>query len=277
MVAFSIFGRDIYRYGIMYLISFIVWYTTLYYIGKSGILKNYPWAHKALNQDIDTLFILTILGIMIGWRLWYVIIYDLPYFIQYPQHILAVREWGMSFIGWMIGVCIAVLSRWYRQWRKINDFFAIFDSILTIAPLWIILWRIGNFLNQEIYGIPVPQDFRWLSTNIITRANKRQLFHIYNSIDNQLRVNTNFLAAFFEWFIMLIICGWIMLYYLHTKKFRARTISAVFVIWYAFVRFFLEYLRVDSQSEFVGRLTKSQYFFVWFILVGIVVLLTRRK
>lgn len=277
MVAFSIFWRDIYRYGIMYLLSFVIWYIVLYYIGKSNVLKNYPKAQKALTQDIDTILIITILWVMLWWRLGYVVIYDRSYFMQHPSEILAIRHGGMSFIGWMIGVCTAIGIRGYKEKWKTDDFLSIFDSILAIAPLGIILWRIGNFLNQEIYGIPVPADFRWLGQSIVNRANKRQLFHIYDTIDAQLRVNTNFLAAFFEWALMLCICWGIMLYYIHKKNFRPRTISAVFIIGYGFIRFFLEYLRVDSQSEFIGRLTKSQYFFVWFVIIGTIILVTRPK
>lgn len=269
MVAFSILWRDVYRYGIMYLLSFIIGYSVIYAIGKSNLFKPYPNIQQAITQDIDNLLILIILGVMLWWRLGYVIIYDRAYFTQNPWSILAIREWGMSFIGWMIGVVSAILGRWRRKNRSKDDFLCIFDSILSIAPLGILLWRIGNFLNQEIYGIVVPSDFWWLSNTITQQAINRNIFYVYETIDTQLRINTNFLAAFFEGFVLLVICGGVMIYSIYTKKFHPSKISALFIFSYGFVRFFLEYLRVDSQSEFIGRLTKSQYFFVLFMIIGI--------
>ena len=177
----------------------------------------------------------------------------------------------MSFIGGILGVCTAIGLRWRsHQWEK-DDFFGIFDSILSIVPFGIILGRIGNFLNQEVYGTIVPANFRWLPEKIVYRAQKLQFIHIYTNIDTQQRINTNLLAARSEWLIMLIICGSMMLYSIQHKKLQPSRISAVFIFWYSFIRFFLEYLRVDSQSEYIGRLTKSQYFFIIFMLIGIYV------
>jgi len=269
MIAFSILWRDVYRYGIMYLVSFVIGYGVVYAISKSSIFHTYPKIQQAITQDIDNLLILIILGVMIWWRLGYVIIYDRAYFIKNPTSIIAIRQWGMSFIGWMIGVVSAILLRWKRKSRSKNDFLWIFDIILSIAPLGILLGRIGNFLNQEIYGIVVPSNFWWLPNSIIQRATNRNIFYIYQTIDTQLRINTNFLAAFFEWFILLIICGGVMIYSIYKKKFQPSRISALFIFSYGLVRFFLEYLRVDSQAEFVGRLTKSQYFFILFMIIGI--------
>ncbi|MBP7062399.1 prolipoprotein diacylglyceryl transferase [Patescibacteria group bacterium] len=72
------------------------------------------------------------------------------------------------------------------------------DIILSFAPAGIFLGRIGNFLNQELYGILVPDNMRnlpiWL-TNILQQTHIR---HIYDRIDTALRVNTNMLAAIGE-------------------------------------------------------------------------------
>ncbi len=277
MIAFSLFWHDVYRYGIMYLISFIVWYIVLYFIGKSKVLDNHPKIQEALTKDIDTLLILIIIGVMFGGRLGYVLIYDRAYFAQNIGEILAVWQWGMSFIGWMIGVVLAISIRWYKKkWGKV-DLLVLFDSILSIAPFGIILWRIGNFLNQEIYGIIVTEHFRWLSPNLIQLATERNIFYIYETIDNQLRLNTNFISAFFEWFIMLLLCGWMMLHHIIYKKtIIPGRISALFIASYGFIRFFLEYIRVDSQSEFIRLFTKSQYFFIIFMILGWYLLRTHR-
>ncbi|MBP6086557.1 prolipoprotein diacylglyceryl transferase [Patescibacteria group bacterium] len=68
----------------------------------------------------------------------------------------------MSFIGGIIGVIIAIffVERMYKLSRK--EFFIIFDLLLLIVPIGIVLGRIGNFLNQELYGIVVPEALQRL-------------------------------------------------------------------------------------------------------------------
>ncbi len=273
MVAFSVFGRDIYRYGIMYLISFVIGYGLLYMIGRTNFFSDkQPNIHTALTKDLDTIIILVIIGVMLGGRLWYVIIYERQYFAQNLEQILAIRTWWMSFIGWMIGVFLTIGLRWlYKRWNR-NDALSLFDSILSIAPIGIVFGRIGNFLNQEIYGIVIPENVRWFSSTIIKRATDLQLFYIYETVDKQLRVNTNFLSAFFEWLVILIICGSMMIVSIRRNRWQPGKISAMFMIWYSVVRFFLEYLRVDSQSEFIGIFTRSQYFFIFFMMIGLYLL-----
>jgi phosphatidylglycerol:prolipoprotein diacylglycerol transferase len=48
------------------------------------------------------------LGVMLGGRLGHILIYDLAYYIAHPLKILAYHEGGMSFIGGIIGVMIAM-------------------------------------------------------------------------------------------------------------------------------------------------------------------------
>lgn len=273
MVAFSVFGRDIYRYGIMYLISFVIGYGLLYMIGRTNFFADkQPNIHTALTKDLDTIIILIIIGVMLGGRIWYVIIYERQYFAQNLEQILAIRTWWMSFIGWMIGVFLTIGLRWlYKRWNR-NDALSLFDSILSIAPIGIVFGRIGNFLNQEIYGIVIPENVRWFSSTIIKRATDLQLFYIYETVDKQLRVNTNFLSAFFEWLVMLIICGSMMIVSIRRNRWQPGKISAMFMIWYSVIRFFLEYLRVDSQSEFIRIFTRSQYFFIFFMMIGLYLL-----
>jgi phosphatidylglycerol:prolipoprotein diacylglycerol transferase len=277
MIAFSIAWFDIYWYGIMYLISFIVWYGIVYAISKKNFFsKRLPKVQEAISSDIDTLLILIILWVMIWGRLWYVFIYDRAYFQESLWQILAIWGWGMSFIGGMIGVVLAIISRWlYKKWKR-NDTLSVFDIILSITPLGIIFWRIGNFLNQEIYGIIVPENARWLPSAIIQPATNRNIFYVYETIDSQTRINTNFLAAFFEWFIMLVICWTIMINSIQKNRWNPGKISSLFIVWYWFVRFFLEYLRTDSQSEFLWLFTKSQYFFIGFMILGLYLLRKRR-
>jgi prolipoprotein diacylglyceryltransferase len=89
-------------------------------------------------------------------------------------------------------------------------------------------------------------------------------------VDTALRINTNLLAMLFEGLLLLI--GNSILFCKMIKKqiFHVGKISSQFMIGYSVCRFFLEYLRNDTQAEFVGMFTKSQWFFMGVFVIGII-------
>jgi phosphatidylglycerol:prolipoprotein diacylglycerol transferase len=143
------------------------------------------------------------------------------------------------------------------------------------VPVGIFFGRFGNFLNQELYGTIVPTDFRWWPQWLVQFALDTQLFHVYDKIWSELRINTNFLSMIFEWLILAIVLRICFFRYRVSKKWNAWQLSAVFLGGYSLVRFVFEYLRQDSQAEFVWWFTKSQWFFVIFMVVSIGVFLVQ--
>ena len=151
------------------------------------------------------------------------------------------------------------------------------DLILAILPFGIMLGRIGNYLNQELYGIVASEVLGKFGYPFFSLLNQLGLMHVYSQVDELLRVNTNFLASFFEGFVLLVITMLVFRTRVHRKIVQPGKIVGIFLIGYSFIRFFLEYLRADSQLEFRGWCTISQRFFVGFFLLGIVVVLWRKK
>lgn len=275
MIAFSIFWHPIYRYGIFYLIAFILWYLGCRYIAKKKYFaKKFPWVQMVLDTRLEELLIFIFLGVLIGGRLGHVLIYDLSYFIAHPAEIIAVRKGGMSFIGGIFGVALAVMIFRKRRKGKASDLLLIFDTLILVVPLGIALGRLGNYLNQELYGIIVSSNFPLALKTFFTQIN---LFHVYPSIDNALRINTNFLSIFFEWITIFVIGLFVFRRQLRHQKFTPGKMSVVFLMLYSFTRFRLEYVRADSQMEFVWRFTKSQWFFIGFFVLGLILLLIIRK
>lgn len=88
------------------------------------------------------------------------------------------------------------------------------------------------------------------------------IFHVYDQIDSQLRVNTNLLSSIFEGGILLLITLSIIRHRVKTKALHPGQIVTIFLLWYSGVRFLLEYVRADSQLEFYGRFSISQRFFL---------------
>jgi phosphatidylglycerol:prolipoprotein diacylglycerol transferase len=153
MVAFQLFGLSIYWYGIFYCISFILGYCFLSFLGKKGYFKSFPALQVALTQHLETLMIALLFGVLIGGRLGHVFIYDWGSFANNWGAILEVWKGGMSFIGGIIGVLLALLvCRFFFKLSR-KEFVMLLDCLLVMVPLGIFFGRLGNFLNQELYGI----------------------------------------------------------------------------------------------------------------------------
>jgi phosphatidylglycerol:prolipoprotein diacylglycerol transferase len=60
----------------------------------------------------------------------------------------------------MVGVAFAFTLLARKKKFRFKEIILLFDIVLVIVPLGIMLGRIGNFLNQELYGILVPEHMR---------------------------------------------------------------------------------------------------------------------
>ncbi len=272
MVAFSLWSLHIYRYGIFYLLAFLIGYGFFHFIAvKNVFAKSFPRMQAFLTTYVDDLVLMIFLGVLVWGRLGHVFIYNAPYYLHHLQEIFQVWKWGMSFIGWLIGVTVALLFFVWKHKFTRKEFLLLGDLIFAILPFGIMLGRIGNYLNQELYGIVVPAWVFELPARLFYALWSLNIFHIYPLVDNFLRVNTNFLASFFEGFVLLVITLLMVRRWVVTKKIIPWKIMAVFLLRYSFVRFFLEYLRADSQLEFHGWFTTSQWYFIAFFLLGVIV------
>lgn len=257
MVAFTLGVVKVYRYGIFYLLTFVIGYFFLMRVGKKKIYAKFDRAQKLLTSGVDDIVLATVIWILLGGRLGEVLIYNWAYYSQHLNEILAVRHGGMSFIGGIIGVVVAILiiDRLFKLTRK--ELFIVFDLLLVIVPLGIILGRFGNFLNQELYWIIAPGRLPGFLT------------HVYPAIDSAIRINTNLLSLLLEWVLMFLIVGSMFRRQFKTKHIIPGHITITFILLYSVIRFFLDYLRQDSQGEFFGLMTTTQRFMAFFFFFGI--------
>ncbi len=270
MIAFTIFGRDIYRYGILYLVGFVLAYCFLLFVWKKKYFHKFPKLQNLLENDLETLFIILILWVLIWWRLGHVLIYDFKYFVDNPLDIFKIWQWWMSFIGWILWVVLWVtLFIRYKKFSR-KEYIILLDLLCCILPMCIAFGRLWNFLNQELYWIVFTNPFSRTEWTIWTLTSLWFL-HIYDKIDSALRINTNLLSIIFEWFLLFI--TWIIIFTKQIKNNKRKIwkIWVIFLLWYSIIRFLFEYLRQDSQSEFVWAFTRSQRFFIIFIITWIII------
>jgi len=270
MIAFSIFWINVYRYWIFYLIGFVLAYCFLLFVWKKKYFHKFPNLQNLLENDLETLFIILILWVLIWWRLGHVLIYDFQYFIDNPLDIFKIRQWWMSFIGWILWVVLWVtLFIWKKKFSR-KEYIILLDLLCCILPICIAFWRLWNFLNQELYGIIFSNPL-WRSEWIVWTLTSLWFLHIYDKIDSYLRINTNLLSIIFEWILLFITLIIIFVKQIKNNKRKIWKIWVIFLLRYSIIRFLFEYIRQDSQSEFIWPFTRSQRFFVIFIITWIII------
>ena len=135
---------QIHWYGVMYALSFIIGYYLICYLAQK---RGAP-----LDRDGVTELVLYLIGgVLFGGRLGYVLFYNLPYYLHHPGAIVAVWDGGMSFHGGMIGVIMAGLL--FSRKTGIR-FLSLAELVVPVVPLGLLLGRLGNFINGELWGRP---------------------------------------------------------------------------------------------------------------------------
>lgn len=272
MVAFQVFGWPIYWYGLLYLVSFVGWYIFLNRIGRRSWLSDYPHFQKILQTNLDDIMIALVLWVMIGWRLGDVFLYNRSYYSTHLSEIIAIRNGGMSFVWGIIWVVVAMFiiqKIKHLSWREL---LLLLDCIVFILPFGILMGRIGNFLNQELYWkvVNLTSGFGSMYYELLY---KTHLIKIFQNIDSQLRRNTNLLEWFFEGVVLMV---WHILFFM--KKLITGVwyipwmISGWFCIGYWIIRFVLEILRDNPPSEYVFWLLKSQLLMIILVVVWVILI-----
>lgn len=90
-----------------------------------------------------------VIAIIVGGRLGYVLFYDPLSYARDPITIFQTWDGGMSFHGGLLGLVVALA--WYAMRAK-TSFLSGIDLLGAVAPLGLMLGRIANFINGELYG-----------------------------------------------------------------------------------------------------------------------------
>jgi len=126
----------------MYLLAFVLGYFVI-----RSELKRKLGAVPVEAAD-DLLFYL-IMGLLLGGRIGYVLFYNLKEYLHAPWEVFAIWHGGMSFHGGLIGMLV---SGYFFARKRKAVFLDLADIGALAAPLGLMLGRIGNFINGELYG-----------------------------------------------------------------------------------------------------------------------------
>lgn len=102
-------------------------------------------------EQVEELLTWVVAGVILGGRLGFVLFYEPGYYLSHPAEIIKVWQGGMSFHGGFLGV---VLAAW--AWARRNGIAALrlADALAVAAPVGLLLGRLANFINAELWGRP---------------------------------------------------------------------------------------------------------------------------
>jgi len=225
-IAFSFGPLSVRWYGLMYLVSFILFVV----LGRIHARRRPELGWNA--QAIDDLLFYGVLGVIIGGRLGEVVFFQPGYYFANPWEILAVWKGGMSFHGGFLGVLVAMLVYGHKHGK---GFWQVTDFIAPLVPTGLAAGRIGNFINGELWGRPMDGEWAWGMVFPWVDALPRHPSQLYQAAGEGL---------------LLFVILW--LYAAKPRPLRA--VSAVFLIGYGCLRFLAEFFRTPDPGIF-GTLT----------------------
>ena len=213
----SIGPVDLYWYGAMYAISFLL----IDYLMKREVVRDTTLEFNV--SFIDQIVFISIVSVIIGGRLGYVLFYNIEYYAENFNKIFYIWEGGMSFHGALVGVYVGLL--FLSITNKIK-FFKLSDFLVTFIPIGLFLGRIGNFINSELYGSPTNTSWGV----------------VFPMIDSVPRHPSMLYEAFLEGIVL-----YLLLFLFKKTKPSTGILTAIFLIFYSVFRFCVEFVRVPDQ------------------------------
>ena len=243
-VIFSVGAVSVRWYGLAYVLGFLcagvaIWSTARH------------WCVRFEAYDVLVFVCYCSIGVILGARLGYCLIYGDGYYLEHPQKIIAVWEGGMSFHGGLCGVvCAGALYAFVYH----IPFLTLADLVAIAAPIGLFFGRCANFVNGELYGAettwPTGVDF----TGDGTMYHPSQLYE-----------------ALLEGIVLFCI-----LWALSRKREPPRPrgfFLGVFLIGYGIFRILIEFVRLPDEQIgyfFDGWGTMGQLLSLPMLVVGVV-------
>lgn len=167
MIAFPNISPEIFSITIFGIELALRWYALAYIIGLilgwriAVLAANRPalWRNNLSPIEavqVEDLLTWVIVGVILGGRLGYVLFYQPVHFLYHPSEIVMIWKGGMAFHGGLAGVCVAAYL-FFR--RNLVPYDSGADLLALAAPAGLLLGRVANFINAELWGRPT--DLPW--------------------------------------------------------------------------------------------------------------------
>ena len=250
----DLFGKfTIHYYSLMWMLAFILgWY----------IMKRIYMKENLSEEKLDSLFVYTILGTMIGARLGHVIFYQFELFEQDFFSVFLPFRFNptFEFTGFRglasHGAAIGIITAMYLYNVKVlhKSVLWILDRIVVPVAIGGAFIRIGNFFNSEIVGTPTDSAFGVIF---------KQLGEDFARHPAQLYEAFGYIAIF------------IVMYFIYWKTNKAAIsgymLGLFFVLLWS-LRFVIEFFKVaqvEGREDWILGMNTGQVLSVPFIILGV--------
>ena len=194
-------------------------------------------------EDFWDMLIWVLIPGFIGARLYYVFIQSprneggIDYYLSNPAEIFKVWSGGIHIFGAFIFGAIALWL--FTRLRNLPTLMFL-DAIALGLPLAQAIGRWGNFINQELYG--PPTDLPWGLR--IDPSHRIKEYRDLSSYPESTRFHPLFLYESLWNFVGFALIFWLSRRF--EKSLKPGDIMLMYLIWYPFGRFWIEFLRTDS-------------------------------
>jgi phosphatidylglycerol:prolipoprotein diacylglycerol transferase len=232
-IAFKLGPLAVRWYGLMYLAGFAIgWWLAVRRINRGMA--------PVTRTQLDDMVFYTLLGVILGGRLGYVLFYKPAYYLSHPVEIFYIWQGGMSFHGGLIGVMAAM---GLIAWKYKIDYLRLMDFFAPLVPPGLAAGRLGNFINGELPGRVT--DLPWGMVFRDAGAAPRHPSQLY-----QFALEGLALFALLWWF---------------SSKPRPRgQVCGLFLVGYGVFRFLVEFAR--EPDAFLGFLALGMTMGQWLCL-----------
>ncbi len=236
-IAIEIAGFSIHWYGLLYLAAFAIAWLLIPRLQKYRSLS--------LSYDeLSNILMWAVVGVIVGGRLGFVLFYQTEYYLSHPAEIFAVWNGGMASHGGFIGVAIALF---FALRKRKDDILKIADVLVVPIAIGLALGRLGNFINQELYGIPTTLPW---GIAVPDQEGLRHPTQIYAIIKD------------------LFIAG-VCFYHLRRPKPLPGRTFALFLMLYGVLRFIVEFFR-EQNGLYYGMLSQGQWLTLPIFITGVI-------
>lgn len=234
----------------------ISWYSICILLGI--VIATFVLLKESKNFNIKSDFILNLIfwcvifGVL-GARIYYVI-FNLDYYSSNPIEIIKIWEGGLAIHG---GIIAGLITLIYFCKKNNIQIFRITDIAVPGLIIAQALGRWGNFFNQEAHG------------GIVSKAFLESL-HLPSFIIDGMKIGNNYYHPTFLYESFFCIIGFLILIgYRRYHKNKLGNLTSIYLVWYGFIRFFIESLRTDSLM--LGPFKVAQIISIIMIIIGVIV------
>jgi phosphatidylglycerol---prolipoprotein diacylglyceryl transferase len=225
-------------YALAYIVGILfAWWIFLRAIRTPQLWQGDP---PITAEQVERFLTWAIVGVILGGRLGYVLFYDLPTYLADPLQIVRVWEGGMAFHGGFAGVMLAGI--WFCRRERI-PMLSMGDLLAMAAPVGLMLGRIANFINAELWGRPT--DLPW---GVIFPGAAAQNCPVVTDIC--ARHPSQLYQAALEGLLLAVVLIWLAFRRGWLK--RPGAIMGLFLVGYGLARFLVEFVR-QPDAQFVSE------------------------